>query len=108
MLSKLKIMLGIDIDDTTQDERLEYILDSTQARLKGLLGGVEPPPSMEHIIIEVAIIRFNKIGSEGIKSHTVEGESYSFAEDDFETFRDEVQDFLSKQIAGAKGKVRFL
>lgn len=108
MLSKLKIMLGIDIDDLSQDERLSYILTSVTARLKGILGGLEPPTSMEHIIVEVSVIRFNKIGSEGLKSHSVEGESYSFADDDFEAFRDEIQDFLSTQTTGTKGKVRFL
>ena len=33
--------------------------------------------------MDVSVIRFNKIGSEGLSSHTVEGESLSFAEDDF-------------------------
>ena len=64
MLEKLKIMLCFE--DSTQDEKLMLILDSVESRLRLLLGGADPPDEMEHIIIEVAIIRFNRIGSEVI------------------------------------------
>ena len=64
MLEKLKTMLGFE--DSTQDKKLMLILDSVESRLRLLLGGTDPPDEMEHIIIEVAIIRFNRIGSEGL------------------------------------------
>lgn len=108
MLNDLKLMLGIDTNDTSIDEKLKLIISTATARLKLLLGGTEPPASMEHIIREVAIIRFNKIGSEGLTSHTVEGENLSFNEDDFAAFTDEIQAFLNSQKENARGKVRFL
>lgn len=108
MLNDLKLMLGIDANDTSIDAKLKLIISTATARLKLLLGGTEPPESMEHIIREVAIIRFNKIGSEGLGSHTVEGESLSFNEDDFAAFTDEIQAFLNSQKENTRGKVRFL
>lgn len=85
MLEKLKIMLCFE--DSTQDEKLMLILDSVESRLRLLLGGADPPDEMEHIIIEVAIIRFNRIGSEGLASHNVEGETQSYASaNDFAPF----------------------
>lgn len=108
MLNELKLMLGIDANDTSMDSKLKLIISTATARLKLLLGGTEPPESMEHIIREVAIIRFNKIGSEGMGSHTVEGESISFNEDDFAAFSDEIQAFLGSQKENTRGKVRFL
>ena len=108
MLSSLKIMLGIPDTDTDQDEKLKLIISTTTARLRLLLGDIEPPASMDHIIREVSIIRFNKIGSEGMGSHTVEGESLSFNEDDFSTFADEIQAYLDTQKESKRGKVRFL
>lgn len=108
MLNSLKLMLGIDANDTSRDDLLKLLVSTATARLSLLLGGLEPPESMEHIIREVSIIRFNKIGSEGMGSHTVEGESFSFAEDDFAPFADEIQAYLAKQTETTRGRVRFL
>lgn len=106
MLNELKLLLGI-VDDSL-DEKLKLIISTATARLKVLLGGIEPPDSLEYIIREVAIIRFNKIGSEGMKSQTVEGESMTFDENDFSGFMDEIQAYLESQKESARGRVRFL
>lgn len=108
MLDSIKTLLGIELADTSIDEKLKLIISGTTARLKLLLGGIEPPESMEHIIREVSIIRFNKIGSEGLSSHTVEGESLSFSESDFAGFTDEIQAFLDSQKESRRGKVLFV
>ena len=73
-----------------------------------LLGGIEPSAEMQYIIIEVAIMRFNRLGSEGLSSHNVEGESLSFIDDDFAPFSDDIQAFLDTQKVGSRGKVRFI
>lgn len=106
MLDNLKMLLGIE--DTDQDSKLNLILSNTIARLKLLLGGIDPPEEMNHIIIDVAIMRFNRIGSEGLSSHSVEGESLSFADNDFDGFANEIQAWLDTQKDNTRGKVRFL
>ena len=106
MLNDLKIMLGIE--DTGIDDKLRLIIANVTARLKLLLGGIEPPEDMNHIILEVSIIRFNRIGSEGMSSHSVEGESTSYSDADFNAFSDEIQAFLDAQKTSTRGKVRFL
>lgn len=108
MLKDLKTMLGIAMDDISLDDKLLLIISMATARLKILLGGIEPPESMDHIILEVSIIRFNRIGSEGMASHSVEGESNTFNDNDFSTFYDEIQAFLDTQKESKRGKVRFL
>lgn len=108
MLDNLKLLLGLPADDHGQDERLRLIISSATARLKVLLGGIEPPEELEHIILEVAAIRFNRIGSEGVSSHTVEGESMTFTDDDFAGFSDEIQAFLASRDDTTRGKLRFL
>ena len=106
MLNELKLLLGIVGDSL--DEKLKLIISTATARLKVLLGGIEPPESLEYIIREVSIIRFNKIGSEGMKSQTVEGESMTFDDNDFSGFMDEIQTYLDTQKESAGGRVRFL
>lgn len=108
MLQNLKLLLGLDGSDTSLDAKLSLLLTMTTARLKLLLGGIEPPESMEHIITEVAVIRFNRIGSEGVASHSVEGESLQFADGDFDGFADEIQAFLDSQTVSSRGRVKFL
>lgn len=108
MLENLKLMLGIGADETDLDEKLSLILENTTARLKLLLGGIDPPEETKHIILEVAIARFNRIGSEGYSSHSVEGESLSYSEGDFAPYMDEIRAFLASQEDTSRGKVRFL
>lgn len=109
MLNNLKIMLfGKIIEDAEKDALLELIISGATSRLKRLLGGIEPPKEMNDIILEVAVARYNRIGSEGYASHTVEGESISFADDEFEPYMQEIQDYLDKQQSVKKGKVRFI
>jgi hypothetical protein len=108
MLNDIKLMLGIAQDDADRDSLLKLIISSATARLTVLLGGVEPPESLDYIIVDVAIRRFNRIGSEGMESHTVEGESVTFSDSDFAGFEDDIQAFLDTQKESARGRVRFL
>ncbi len=107
MLETLKMLLGFT-DDESRDELLNKLIDLATARLKLLLGGIEPPEELEYIIIDVAAARFNRIGSEGLSSHSVEGESQTFTNDDFDGFTAEIQAFLDSKKECKRGKVRFI
>ena len=108
MLNDLKLMLGIDAADISLDSKLKLIVSTVRARLQMLLGGIEPPESMDHIVMEVAIVRFNRIGSEGVSSHSVEGESLQYGENDFAAYMDEIEAFLATQKESSRGRLRFL
>jgi hypothetical protein len=109
MLNNIKIgLFGEVVEDAALDAKLQWIVDGVTARLRLRLGGIEPPESMNHIIEEVAIVRYNRIGSEGIASHTVEGESMTFAASDFEAYAADIQAFMDAQKELKKGKVRFI
>ena len=107
MLDDLKILLGIDSSDRDSDEKLLLILESVKNRLNAL-GGMEVPPSMQHIVTDVAVVRFNRIGSEGMSSHTVAGESTSYLENDFAPYMEEIQAYLDSVGGIKKGRIRFL
>lgn len=107
MLNNLKLLLGIT--DNTQDERLTWLIESAQTRLCILLGGVEEVPAdLAYIVVEVAAIRFNRIGSEGYSSHTVEGESISFTDDDFAGYANDIQAYINADDSNKTGKVKFI
>lgn len=108
MLNNIKILLGIDPTDASKDALLKLIISTVTARLQVLLGGIEPPESLEYIILEVTIKRYNRIGSEGLTSHSVEGESLAFNDSDFDSFANDIQAFLDTQNSSDRGKVRFI
>ncbi len=109
MLKNMKLLIGIAPDDTDMDEKLELLLNSAQARLKVLIGGKDVPEELKHVVVDAAISRFNKIGSEGMLEHKVEGEAIAFSANDFAGFSDEIQAYLEKENGpSGRGGFRFL
>lgn len=109
MLQELKVLIGISKDEQELDAKLEWILSSVRSRLKFLLGGIEPPDDMKHIIVEVAVIRYNRIGSEGMSINNVEGENQHYHDSDFKGFMGEIQAYLDTiNTVAKKGGFRFL
>jgi len=63
---------------------------------------------MDYIILEVSVIRYNRIGSEGLSAHSVEGESLSWSDNDFSGYMDDIRAYLDSLAEVKKGKVKFL
>lgn len=87
-LDNVKIILGIK--DTLQDDVLNIIVSNVQSRLiiwlKQHAGLDTVPTELMFIVEEMTINRFNRIGSEGMASESVEGKSMTFVEDDFSPY----------------------
>jgi hypothetical protein len=109
LLSDLKELLGLPEEDHDIDRKLTLILTGTKKRLKFLLGGLDPPDEMDYIILDVSIIRYNKLGSEGLSSHSVEGESLSWSDNDFSGYMDDINAYLDERNKNKrKGGFKFL
>ena len=110
MLEDLKRMLGLSGQkDEELDKKLNWILTTTRARLKVLLGGIDPEKDLDYIITEVSIVRYTRIGSEGFQTHTVEGESVGFLSSDFDAYMDDIQAYKDqKNIDVSKGGIRWI
>ncbi|MFC3212723.1 phage head-tail connector protein [Planomicrobium okeanokoites] len=75
MLQEIKQLLGIE--DSQQDAVLGIIISNVESHLRYLLEK-EIPESLKFIVTEIAVMRFNRLGSEGIKADSVEGKSVTF------------------------------
>lgn len=106
MLSEIKLVLGIK--EEALDELLSILIDQSRSRLKILLGAEEVPEDLEYIINEVVIKRYNKIGSEGTSSHSIDGESLTYESNDFASYLDEIQAWRNAQKGQKIGRIRFL
>ncbi len=109
MFEDLRILLGLpeELDEATE-KMLLTILKAAKQRLKFKLDGLEPPEELNYIIVDISIKRFNRIGSEGTTIHQVEGESRSFADDDFAEYEEDIKRYLDKQKDVQKGRMRFI
>lgn len=106
MLENVKALLGFS--GTDNDDKLKVIISVVCSRLCALLGTKEVPKELEYIATEVSIVRFNRIGSEGMQSHQVEGESISYLTDDFAAFADDIARWKADQEKRDVGVIRFL
>lgn len=112
MLEKILILLGLDSPTQAMTDKLETIIGMTEQRLAFLLGipvnGI--PTELSYIVVEVTIARFNRIGSEGVSSHTVQGESLTWTDDDFKPYMDDIQEWLNAQdeVNTTRGRVKFI
>lgn len=97
VLGKVKTFLSIK--DNLQDELLEAIKEQTENHLKALCGFNDIPTTLEFVVIEVMIIRFNRIGSEGMQSQRVDGLSQVFTDDDFKAYKGVIDNALGSKNA---------
>lgn len=101
IIEQVKALLGIT--DNLQDDLLRVIQSLTEAHFKAYTKHNSVPKELEYIIVEVVVKRFNKIGSEGMTSQSVEGLSMSFDTDVFAEYDKAISRFYSDDFeAGFK------
>lgn len=110
MLEKILILLGLDSPTEAMTDKIETIMELTEQRLGLLLGQTVIPDELSYIVVEVTISRFNRIGSEGVSSHTVQGESLTWSDDDFKPYLDDIQEWLNAQedVNTTRGRIKFI
>ena len=91
LLNRIKVLLGI----TGNDELLYEIMELIKSKILSYLNIDELPRELEYILIELSIERYNRIGSEGVSSESVDGRTTSY-EDDFENYKQYLDDYMSK------------
>lgn len=106
----VKELIFIDQEITASQEKLlNTIVDLTTKKLLSKLQDKEVPEQLEHIVIEVSIIRYNRLGSEGMSKESQDGRSIEFSNNDFKDFEDEIADYLNGLNKNThKSRVRFL
>jgi Phage QLRG family, putative DNA packaging. len=108
-LSNIKVLLEIPGDETSKDTQLSLIERNVTQRLRLKLELVadEPiPDEFSYIVDEVSVVRFNRLGSEGMKAETVEGHSANYDRNDFDAYQDEIDKWLERKNEDSK-KGRF-
>lgn len=79
-LDKLKIKLGIPLEDTSQDELLNLYLEDAKDTILELTHLSEVPVNLLRAQVELAIFYYNKQGIEGQTGHSEGGINRNFEE----------------------------
>lgn len=110
MLEQILLLLGLDNPTTAMQDRVETIMALTEQRLLLMLGQSVVPEALSYVVVEVTIARFNRIGSEGLSSHSVQSETMTWSDDDFKPYLNDIQTWLDAQEDPLtnRGRVRFI
>lgn len=113
MLNRIKTLLGIT--DNVQDELLQILIDNVQSHLRGRLKRVNPelveiPEELAYITEEIVIRRYNRIGSEGMKSDSAEGHTVTYYDlkDEFVPYQDIIDGYKVEETTVKRGRVMFI
>ena len=108
-LETVKTLTGVD------NEQITAIYTMYEKRLfrrleQSLLEVVEIPEELEYILTECTIARFNRIGSEGMESESMDGHTAKYVDKDISDYEHEIQAYIDSQVIvpPAKGVVKFL
>ena len=91
LLNRIKTLLGIP----DNDELIYEITELTKSKILNYINEVELPLELEFVLVELTVQRYNRIGSEGIASESVDGKSVSY-EDVFENYKPYLDDYISR------------
>ena len=103
-LDKIKRRLGIS--DTEQDDLLQDLLEDAQSYFIAITGAITVDPRYEFITNDVTAKLYNRKGSEGMESESVDGYSTSYAQDLFSDYMGILErDFNLNDEYRQKGRV---
>ena len=91
LLNRIKTLLGIP----DNDELIYEITELTKSKILNYINEAELPLELEFVLVELTIQRYNRIGSEGIASESVDGKSVSY-DDDFEAYKSHLNFYMLK------------
>ena len=110
-LAKRKRRLGIDPNDTKENDLLQDLVEDAESYFKGLTGITEIESKYNFMIENVVYKLYGRKGSEGVTSETVDG--YSVTYQDWDNLFKPYMAILNKDFGldgsqRQKGKVMFL
>ena len=78
-MEKLKLLLGIKIDDTSKDALLSILLEQATSELKQYCYREQLPVEANNVIIDMAVVKYNLLGTEGLSSQSYSGLNEEYA-----------------------------
>lgn len=78
-MEKLKLLIGIKIDDTSKDALLSILLEQATSELKQYCYRDQLTKEADNVIIDMAVVKYNLLGTEGLSSQSYSGMNEAYA-----------------------------
>lgn len=109
-LENVKVLLGVDNDKVSviynmySQRLLRYLNQHIETEI------IDVPEELEYILTELTILRYNRIGSEGMSQESMDGHSATYIDKDLMDYESIIQVYINKQIPELprRGVVRFI
>ena len=92
MLQKLKLLLGISLEDDTQDALLELLIDMNTQEALSFCNLSQYSSKLEIVILKMCVQSYNRMGSEGATGESFSGISQSYVDG----FSDDIKSLLKR------------
>ena len=80
MINKFKTLLGIELSDESLDDTLKLLLEMAEDEVKAYCG-IDNISGLENTVLDIAVIKFNRRGSEGVASESFSGAAFAYIDD---------------------------
>ena len=105
MLDRVRKFIGLD-EVTEQVKEVVNIATSVVKNYCNIQG--EVPTELNWVVVEIAIARYNRIGSEGIKSESSDGISNSYETDLLSPFKGLLDNYNLRHSSTTLPKVKMI
>ena len=100
-LDNIKILLSL-VDDDTQDELLEVLFNNAVNTILLYLGIDEMPDALSFIAEQMTVVKFRRIGAEGIDTEKIDVLSTKYEKDDIKPFREILNQYKINSLGGKR------
>lgn len=109
-LEEVKLLLGIT--DNSKDDLLDLLIKNATTQVLSYLTIPNDlilvvPVELSYIVSELVVIRYNRIGSEGLSTESVDGYSATYS-DDMTIYMLAINSYLNTVRLPKTGVVRFI
>ncbi len=100
-LDNIKLLLSLT-DDDTQDELLAVLLLNASKMICVYLGIEELPATLDFVAEDMAIIKYRKLGAEGIRQEKIDVLSTTYVTNDLDPFKAILNQYKDNNSLGGK------
>lgn len=100
-LDNVKLLLSL-VDDDDQDELLEVLLNNAISTVNIYLGVAEIPDNLLFVAEQMAVVKFRRIGAEGIETEKIDVLSTKYVDDDIKPFKELLNQYKTNTFGGKR------
>ena len=100
-LDNIKLLLSLANDDS-QDEILEVLLNNAVDTIKVYLGIDNVPRELEFVAEQMTVIKYRRLGAEGIETEKIDVLSTKYEKDDIAPFKEILAMYKTNTLGGRR------